>query len=244
CHPAFSWEPCSLETSVYPNLRPLFPYPSESRQYRKLFSNCPLMAGPLPLYELNGATGTTGATGSTGTTGANGSIGTTGVTGAIGRTTSWSGRSRLTLRSMGRLLTKIVSLVATPRSTHYSGPVADFLEILVLQPTPFCNIDCDYCYLPNRNDKRRMGLETIRAAVALVFNGGLVKNRLSVVWHAGEPLVLPVAYYERALVAIEETVDGRAEIQHSFQTNGTLIDDAWCLFFKQPTMRVGLSIDA
>ena len=29
-------------------------------------------------------------------------------------------------------------------------------RLLVLQPTPFCNINCDYCYLPNRTDTRRM----------------------------------------------------------------------------------------
>jgi sulfatase maturation enzyme AslB (radical SAM superfamily) len=22
-------------------------------------------------------------------------------------------------------------------------------QLLILQPTPFCNLDCDYCYLPN-----------------------------------------------------------------------------------------------
>ena len=23
------------------------------------------------------------------------------------------------------------------------------LELLVVQPTPFCNLDCSYCYLPD-----------------------------------------------------------------------------------------------
>jgi len=27
------------------------------------------------------------------------------------------------------------------------------IELLVVQPTPFCNIDCRYCYLPDRNSK-------------------------------------------------------------------------------------------
>ena len=27
------------------------------------------------------------------------------------------------------------------------------IETIVVQPTPFCNIDCSYCYLPNRNDR-------------------------------------------------------------------------------------------
>lgn len=31
------------------------------------------------------------------------------------------------------------------------GPI----EQLVLQPTPFCNLDCKYCYLPNRSEDRK-----------------------------------------------------------------------------------------
>ena len=35
---------------------------------------------------------------------------------------------------------------------------ADFgpLHLLVVQGTPFCNLDCDYCYLPDRGDRSRL----------------------------------------------------------------------------------------
>jgi len=125
----------------------------------------------------------------------------------------------------------------------YSGPFAKSLEILVLQPTPFCNIDCDYCYLTNRNSTQRMSFDTVKASVRLVLDGGLVSERLCIVWHAGEPLVLPVSYYERMFAAIEEEVHGRVDISHSFQSNGTLIDDSWCQFIQKNHVRIGLSID-
>jgi uncharacterized protein len=141
------------------------------------------------------------------------------------------------------LLTRITSLLAPSEVATFAGPFARSLEILVLQPTPFCNIDCDYCYLSNRSDRQRMSLDTIRAAVRLVLDAGLVDGRLSVVWHAGEPLVLPVSYYEEAFAAIDETVKGRFEISHSFQSNGTLIDGPWCDLFKRWPVRIGLSID-
>lgn len=88
-----------------------------------------------------------------------------------------------------------------------------------------------------------MDLDTIRGAVCLVLDGGLVGDRLCIVWHAGEPLVLPVNYYEEAFSAIDEAVRDRCEISHSFQTNGTLIDDRWCRLFKTASARIGLSID-
>src|SRR5215469_2335703 len=125
----------------------------------------------------------------------------------------------------------------------FTGPFAESIELLVLQPTSFCNIDCDYCYLSNRNDRRKMSLETIRSAVRLVIDSHLVKERLCVVWHAGEPLVLPVQYYDEAFAAIQETVVSRCEISHSIQSNGTLIDDLWCQFLMKHRVRIGLSID-
>jgi uncharacterized protein len=140
-------------------------------------------------------------------------------------------------------LTQIASVLAPRAAQRYPGPFADSLELLVLQPTPFCNIDCDYCYLPNRDDSRRMSVETIKAAVTMVMEGKLVDRRLSIVWHGGEPLVLPVSYYEEGFAAIHDVVKDRCTISHSFQTNGTLIDESWCAFLKSHGVRVGLSID-
>src|SRR5260370_12408168 len=88
-----------------------------------------------------------------------------------------------------------------------------------------------------------MSIEIIKGAARLVLDGELVQKCLSVVWHAGEPLVLPVSYYEQAFEAIEQTVEGKFEISHSFQTNGTRIDDQWCEFLKRHHARIGLSID-
>ena len=138
----------------------------------------------------------------------------------------------------------ILTQIATPfATTEYLGPIASWVEILVLQPTPFCNINCDYCYLPDRNDTQRMSVDTIKAAVRMVLDAGLADHRLSIVWHAGEPMVLPVNYYEEAFGAIEQIADGKVEISHSFQSNGCLIDDSWCAFIRKNNIRIGLSID-
>jgi uncharacterized protein len=32
-------------------------------------------------------------------------------------------------------------------------------------------------------------------------------------------------------------------VQHTFQTNGLLLDDEWCAFFKEHDFLVGLSVD-
>jgi uncharacterized protein len=117
------------------------------------------------------------------------------------------------------------------------------LDLLVIQPTPFCNIDCSYCYLPARQSKERMAPDVLDAVFERVFASGFVKHRFTVVWHAGEPLVLPVAFYERALAAVDARNVGCVRVDHSFQTNGTLITQAWCDFIKANPVRIGVSLD-
>jgi uncharacterized protein len=117
------------------------------------------------------------------------------------------------------------------------------LDLLVIQPTPFCNLDCGYCYLPDRADKARIEPETLERIFAWVFGSGLVRGPFTVVWHAGEPMVLPPAFYAGAIDALERHDRGRVEVSHALQTNATLVDDDWCRFIAERSIRVGVSVD-
>ena len=101
------------------------------------------------------------------------------------------------------------------------------IELLVVQPTPFCNINCDYCYLPHRQSTKRMNEATLRRLFERVFACPFLGEQLGVVWHAGETLVLPVDYYETAFDLIDSLNVNDVKLHHSFQTNGLLIDTAW-----------------
>ena len=117
------------------------------------------------------------------------------------------------------------------------------IDLLVVQPTPFCNIDCKYCYLPDRNSKAVVAPETLRNLFSQVFTSGWARGGLSVVWHAGEPMVLPIAFYRDAFAMVESLRPRDRPVVHSFQTNGTLIDEAWCAFFAEAKVNLGVSID-
>jgi uncharacterized protein len=117
------------------------------------------------------------------------------------------------------------------------------IDLLVIQPTPFCNIDCKYCYLPNRNSKAVVSQGTLYNLFSQVFASGWLGDGLSVVWHAGEPMVLPIAFYRDAFAMIDRLKPAGFRVAHSFQTNGTLIDEAWCAFFAEARINIGVSID-
>jgi uncharacterized protein len=117
------------------------------------------------------------------------------------------------------------------------------IRLLILQPTPFCNINCSYCYLPNRNVKERMSTDTFTKILERLVESNFVGDHISFVWHAGEPLALPVAYYSQLFEQIECFPSLASKVTHSTQTNGLLINDDWCRFFQKHHVSVGLSLD-
>ncbi|WP_246272650.1 cyclophane-forming radical SAM/SPASM peptide maturase GrrM/OscB [Phyllobacterium pellucidum] len=116
-------------------------------------------------------------------------------------------------------------------------------RLLVMQPTAFCNINCDYCYLPHRNDKTVMPLETVGRAASFIFDARLNAPDFTIVWHAGEPLVVAPEWYRQAIALFDRVAPAGLAVPHAMQTNGMLIDDKWCDFFLETHMRVGVSLD-
>ncbi|MEA2849174.1 MAG: uncharacterized protein QOG78_4455 [Rhodospirillaceae bacterium] len=115
--------------------------------------------------------------------------------------------------------------------------------MVVVQPTAFCNINCTYCYLPDRDNKHVIAQSTVARLFSEIFASGWSCPEITVVWHAGEPLVVPVSFYREAFAAIELMRPKSVIVKHSFQTNGMLIDAQWCRLFLEWNVGVGVSID-
>lgn len=133
------------------------------------------------------------------------------------------------------------SLIPPFQITDFSPAIKT--RLLILQPTPFCNINCDYCYLPNRSSTGRMELATVRHAAERLRDDQLLGETLTVVWHAGEPLAMPIGFYEDAITTVQSAIGPHCRVTHSIQTNATLIDEAWCTLFKRHGIQVGVSVD-
>ncbi len=117
------------------------------------------------------------------------------------------------------------------------------LSLLILQPTPFCNIDCKYCYLPQRGDTTRITDDTLEAIFRNVFRSQCVGKELAIIWHAGEPLVVGIGFYKRAIELARRHCPPGVELRQAMQTNAILINREWCQFFKEYNISVGVSVD-
>jgi uncharacterized protein len=117
------------------------------------------------------------------------------------------------------------------------------VHLLIVQPTPFCNINCSYCYLAGRSNRATIGDQTLENLFAKLFRAGWADRRLDVAWHAGEPTVLPIEFYRRAFAILDRYRPRDVEVTHGFQTNAILLNSAWCDFFRANRVSVGVSID-
>lgn len=68
------------------------------------------------------------------------------------------------------------------------------------------------------------------------------KATVEFAWHGGEPTIAPLDFYKRAL-AYQTQYGAERNIINTLQTNGTLLNDAWCEFFATNNFLIGISID-
>ena len=119
---------------------------------------------------------------------------------------------------------------------------------VVTKPTgAACNLDCTYCFFLSKEllydaDGQRMSEATLRAYIANQLDSQ-PDGDVMLVWQGGEPTMRGLAFYKEAVRLGNELKRPRQNVQHSMQTNGTLLDDDWCEFLAAENFLVGLSVD-
>lgn len=110
-----------------------------------------------------------------------------------------------------------------------------------------CNLACKYCYYLEKanlyadNPKEVMSDELLEKFIS-EYIAAQTMPQVLFTWHGGETLMRPVNFYKRVMELERKYAAGRT-IDNCIQTNGTLITDEWCRFFKEHNWLVGVSID-
>lgn len=110
-----------------------------------------------------------------------------------------------------------------------------------------CNIDCTYCFFLSKealypNSRNRMSDDTLDSYIRQLLEAHETPE-VTVAWQGGEPTLMRIDFFRKALEAIEKYRRPGQVVSQTFQTNGLLVDDAWAVFFKENDVLVGLSVD-
>lgn len=124
-------------------------------------------------------------------------------------------------------------------------------KALVVKIASRCNLNCTYCYMYNGGDDtyklqpKFMSRQTIHTLMDRVREHCLAHtlDSFTFVFHGGEPLlaskVLITEFVECANMVLSELVT----VSFSVQTNGVLLDEAWCQTLGELGIHIGVSLD-
>ncbi len=128
-------------------------------------------------------------------------------------------------------------------------PISAEFQLMAKPIGPRCNLACTYCFYRGKEalypgeEKWRMSDAVLAAYVRQYVACRARAPEVSFAWQGGEPTLMGLEFFKRA-VALQRT-HARADrrITNALQTNGVLLDDAWCRFLHEERFLVGLSLD-
>lgn len=120
-------------------------------------------------------------------------------------------------------------------------------HVMVKPVGSLCNLDCTYCYYLHKSDLLANGQageisDTLLERFVRQYITEQDAETISFSWHGGEPTLLGLDFFRR-VVQLQQEHAGTKRIRNDLQTNGLLIDEEWCRFFKTSGFDIGLSID-
>ena len=111
------------------------------------------------------------------------------------------------------------------------------ISVLIKPASGMCNMQCDYCFYCDEMKKRSqdsygfMSEQTLKNVIrkTMIHAEGLI----SYVYQGGEPTLRGLTFFEKAVEYQRHYNKHGIRVNNALQTNGYLLDDAWCKFFKE-----------
>ncbi len=119
---------------------------------------------------------------------------------------------------------------------------------VLAKPTgAICNLDCKYCFFLSKESlypgsRFRMRDEVLEAYIKQVIESQQ-GTHITIAWQGGEPTLMGLDFFRKAMGLVKQYARPEMTFEHTIQTNGTLLNDAWCEFLRENDFLVGLSMD-
>ena len=127
------------------------------------------------------------------------------------------------------------------------SPFSHPLYVMLKPAGARCNLRCKYCYYLEKellypDDKVHTMSDELLEMFIREYIGSQTTGEVLFTWHGGETLLRQPDFYRKAVVLQKKYGSGR-HIANCIQTNGTLLTDEWCHFFRENHWLVGVSVD-
>jgi serine-type anaerobic sulfatase-maturating enzyme len=119
---------------------------------------------------------------------------------------------------------------------------------VLIKPTgAICNLDCKYCFFLSKEmlypgSRFQMAEDLLETYLKQLLESHRAPH-VDVAWQGGEPTLMGPDFFTRSVDLVNKLKRSGQQIQYTIQTNGTLLNDEWCAFFKKNNFLVGLSMD-
>ncbi len=127
------------------------------------------------------------------------------------------------------------------------APFSRPLYVMLKPAGAACNLRCDYCYYLDKKElypeyRTQLMSDEILERFTKQYLESQTMSEVLFTWHGGETLLRSIDFYKKAL-ALQKKYARERRIENCLQTNGTLLTDEWCLFFKENNFLIGISVD-
>lgn len=128
-----------------------------------------------------------------------------------------------------------------------AAPPIPVFHVMAKPSGATCNLDCKYCYFLSKEvmypgSRFRMADELLETFVRQYIEAQRVPEVIFA-WQGGEPTLMGLDFFERAIRYQQKYTRPGMTIHNALQTNGTLLNEAWCQFFKKHNFLIGISMD-
>jgi uncharacterized protein len=120
-------------------------------------------------------------------------------------------------------------------------------HVMIKPGGPVCNLNCAYCFYLNKKALFQGSRFLMPDSMLEEFTRQYIQSQrtseIVFAWQGGEPTLLGVDFFKRAIAYQEKYKRVGTEIQNTIQTNGTLLNDEWGQFFHENNFLIGVSLD-
>lgn len=121
-------------------------------------------------------------------------------------------------------------------------------SVLIKPASSSCNLSCSYCFYKDVSNHRKnksygmMTLETAKQIIDRIIEATASDAVITIGFQGGEPTLVGLPFFKEFIKYVALKKEKRT-VHFALQTNGVLIDEKWCKFFKRNNFLIGISID-